>query len=93
MSGIVCEVVHGPANERLLSLERSSRRRVLFRQPRERCDLRMIHAIGYEQLLAFTVIRHRFGLSEFQAYLVRRRAADDTQWGHVSIGLQRKNHR
>ena len=91
VSGIVRKIVHGPADQRLLSFERSSGRCIFFRQPGECRDLRMVDSIRHQQLVTLAVIGDRFGFSEFQSNLVDRRAADDTQRSDVSVCVQRKH--
>src|SRR4030095_7068116 len=85
---VVGKTVHGPAQQRLLSFQHASGRRIFPRQPGEGRNLRMRHSVRHQYFFALGVIRYRLRLAEFQRHFVRRRATDRAKGRHVSIGRQ-----
>ena len=81
--------MHGPAEQRLLTLDRSYRRLILLRQPGEGRNLRMRHSVGHPYLIPLGVIGQSLDLAELQGHFVRRRATNRAQWRYVSVRRQR----
>ena len=60
---IVVESVHGPADQRLLTDQRSGRRRVLLCQPGKGRNLRMGHSVGHQIFFSLGIVGHRLDLA------------------------------
>jgi hypothetical protein len=75
---VECEVVHGPAQKRLLALNRSKVRCVFLRRPGEDRDLRMVHSIRHQDFLADGIVGDRGGPAEIHAALALFGAANDS---------------
>src|SRR6266571_4894791 len=62
---IICQTVHGPADHRFLTFQRSCLQRIFLRQPGEYRDLRGIHSVGHQVLFPLAVISTAWGLPNF----------------------------
>src|SRR5262249_8281032 len=85
MDRIVCQIVHGPADQRFLSSESASGRSVFLRQPGECRNLRMVHSVWYQQFVALAIVSDRLRLTEVQSDSVQWCAADGANGGDVAI--------
>ena len=67
---IVGKTMHGPAEQRFLTLDRSYRRLILLRLPGEGRNLRMGHSVRHPDLIPPFVVRQRLHFAEFQRDLI-----------------------
>src|SRR5438309_1967987 len=88
MGRVVSDIVHRPADERLLTFERPSRRRIFPRQPGEGRDLRMVHSVRHQILFPLAVVRYRLRLAEFRGFVSHGRAPNRVDRSDVAFGHQ-----
>jgi hypothetical protein len=90
---IKTETVHRPADQCLLTFQRSDWWCIFPRQPGEGRNLRMVHSIRHQDLLPHGVVHQGLGLAESQRDLVLFRAANNTQGSYISSRVERIHSR
>src|SRR5881396_313963 len=88
MDRIIRKTVHGPADQCLVTLDRSYWRLILLRHPGEGRNLRMGHSVRHPDLLSPGVIRQRLHFAELQRDLALGRAAYGAYRRNVSVGVE-----
>src|SRR5262249_33092075 len=83
--------VHGPAEQRFLTFDRSYWWFVFLRLTGESRNLRMGHSVRHPYLIPPFVVGKGLHLAEFQRDLVRRSAADRAYRFCIAARIERKN--
>ena len=58
VDGVIADVVHGAAEQRVLTGQNAGRLRILLRQPGEDRNLRMRHSVRHKNFISPFVITH-----------------------------------
>ena len=93
MDGVVADVMHSPAQSRLLPVQQSCGYGTVFRQPGEYRDLRVSHSVRHQDFLSLAVIASGAWIPDGQSKFTLGRITDGSNGRYVSVCIERVNGR